>query len=332
MYVAEHRYDCPFRAPDDARCHSPHGLARARSRTCFNPNKRNDAAPPGAGSAAKHRPKLLARSYAEDGRPGYWFIEPNNSVLVDLLGAPSARVPLIPLMVAVYGGSLHWRRISEVISEERFRDDLALGDERFLSLFDTDLRNEHNAAMLAFATAGRAAERDIEPAPAGCGLSIPVDYLPREGSAFVKRAGADSDPERRLRLLERATSNHRRALNALAAHLVLAGFKINEQLDGYDLFAVRDDVECLFEVKTWTDSNLAKQVRSGWAQLYEYRYRNTHMFTGDVRLFLVMDSPPPIGQWFWPWLVGELNVIPCWIDGQQLRTFREYQYALQDIS
>jgi hypothetical protein len=105
---------------------------------------------------------------------------------------------------------------------------------------------------------------------------------------------------------------------------------LEEQLDGYDLYASHDSHGThLFEVKTWTAANLAKQIRSGWAQLFEYRYRNaSHFGTHPPHLYLVLDREPPFDYWAWTWLAEKLDVLPCWILNKQLVTLPVYSERL----
>lgn len=329
-YLGEPRFDCAFREPLTGHCLSPAGLSD-RDRTCFNPAKHSAAAPaPGPGSRAQHRPKLLTRGYDADGAPGYWYVEPTVDVLADLLGRSRQRVPLLPFLVALYAGSPYWSARGHEISRERLEADLVIGPERFLTLFDPDPEARHNLALAARARTARRRRRPgperpapPPPAPDGGPLSDPVPFRPRDPADLVSRAGAEIDPERRHRLLQRANAGHRRTLNALAGQLAAAGYGLDEQLDGYDLRAAGDG-DHLFEVKTWTPANLAKQVRTGWAQLYEYRDRNEAGLRPPVALYLVLDRVPPADLWMWPWLADRLGVLPCWLADGRVTTFPEY--------
>jgi hypothetical protein len=128
-YLSEPRYDCPFRDSATGHCGSPAGYPD-RTRTCFNPNKRD--VPPGPESQAQHRPKLLTRGELGE-QHGYWYIEPTIDVLVDLLAAPHKRVPLYPWIAAMYGGSPYFDRWGNEITRSRFESDIQLDAERFLA-------------------------------------------------------------------------------------------------------------------------------------------------------------------------------------------------------
>lgn len=336
-YLNERRYDCPFRDPATGHCSSPAGPPGTP--TCFNPNKRD--VPPGPGTRAQHRPKLLARG--SETSHGYWYIEPTADVLADLLATPQRRVPLYPWIAVMYGGSSYFKRWGNDISRSRFEDDLRLDAERFLTLFDPDPRSPLNSRLLSGGTPGSTpAEIDTDgaqqpdaidgsgpSAPEGQPLSAPVPFQSRDVSRLISQAGASADPARRARLLERARRGHQRALEELAGALAERGdFEITEQLDGYDLLARSGTLGHLFEVKTWTPANLANQIRRGWAQLREYRYRNRRDLPSEVRLYLVLDRPPPDGFWAWPFLVEDCDVIPAWMEDGALRTLPELTDSL----
>lgn len=329
-YLGEQRYYCQFRDPGTGHCTSPSGPGGLP--TCFNPNKRG--APPGPDTRAQHRPKMLSRG--PDDNPGYWFVEPTVEVLADLIATPDRRVPLYPWIAAMYGGSPYFRRWGTDISRDRFEADLKLDAERFLTIFDPDPLSPLNAELLS--TVGHQGVLDVQltedaaapPAPAtgngatDPGLSQPVPFQSRDVSQLKERADASPDPARRARLLERARKGHQRALEDLAAAVSGRGdFALSEQLDGYDLLAAMDGVGHLFEVKTWTPGNLAGQIRRGWAQLREYRYRNADSLPDEVRLYLVFDRPPPPGLWNWRFLTEDCGVTPAWMDGDELKTLPE---------
>lgn len=354
-YVGEPRFDCRFRDPSTGECWSPAGNVYAATRTCFNPNKRD--VPPGPDTNALPRPKLLGRGIDTDGNQGYWFVEPTVDVLADLLAAPGKRVPVYAFAAALYGGSPYFAQWSAEVSRERLERDLALGSAEFITLFDTDASSFHNANTLR-GLASEMPSSSLPPAPPvgpragrrppvlppGTGpagttspvggysvtpLSDPVQYKERGTEELKTRAGAQADPARRKRLLERANEGHRRTLGHVAEQLQAAGYAVDEQLDGYDLCARRaGEAAHLFEVKTWTADNLASQVRGGWAQLHEYRYRNRDRLPSDVCLYLVLDREPPPDFWAWKYLAEEEGVLPCWISGGVLHTLAQYSDRL----
>lgn len=330
-YLGERRIHCHYRDPASGHCSSP---TRSSTPTCFNPNKRD--VPPGPDSTEHDRPKLLSRG--SKAKRGFWYVEPTVDVLASLLGAPDRRVPLYPWMAAMYGGSAYFKQWGTEISRRRFEADLQLDSARFLALFDPDPESWWNSRLLlgdessvddgpetdvaGDGPGGSAEER--EPLEVGQPLSAPVPYQSRDIGRLISQADSNADPARRARLLERARRGHQRALEELAGAVARRGdFELTEQLDGYDLLAIHGDTGHLFEVKTWSPGNLASQIRRGWAQLREYRYRNSQRLPSDVRLYLVLDRPPPKGLWVWPFLVADCDVVPAWMEKGELETLPE---------
>jgi hypothetical protein len=337
-YLGERRVDCKYRDPASGRCSSPAGRPDD-TRTCFNTNKRG--APPLPNETSLDRPKLLARGPRP--KRGFWYVEPTSDVLAGLLSAPDRQVPLYPWMAAMYGGSAYFEQWGTEISRARFETDLQLDSERFLTLFDPDPASPWNALLLsgkgtaagAATTTGNGPTTAAAPpgsttakdGPSGVSqaLSTPVPFQSRDIGSLISRADSSPDPAKRARMLERARRGHQRALEELAAAMASRGdFKLTEQLDGYDLLAIQDDTGHLFEVKTWSPGNLASQIRRGWAQLREYRYRNKDRLPPEVQLYLVLDRPPPKSLWIWPFLVADCDVIPAWMEKGEIKTLPEF--------
>jgi hypothetical protein len=346
-YLAEERFDCVYRDAATGYCSSPSGLTQ-RTRTCFNPNKRSR--PPGPESTAKNTAKMLTRGFGDDGKEGYWVIEPTEAVLSDLLGDPQQRVPLYPFIACVYGGSVHLRHVGRYASRHHLRSDLKLDDVRFVTLFDPDTESLYNQSFLrdvrSHATRGRRSTSDVtgqqspitgrasrtsrEPRRAP-DLRAGVAFRPgRDVAAFIATAEVAADPAVRTRLLEQATRGHVRALDALGNEALSLGFAPRAQLGGYDLYVETQSIGHLFEVKTWRQENLRQQVRTAVAQLYEYRWRNRLALADVTRLYLVLDRHPPMGEseWIWDFLYADRGVTPCWIEGGKLNTFPRYAAAL----
>jgi hypothetical protein len=332
-YLGERRIDCPYRDPASGHCSSPAGPSGTP--TCFNPNKKD--VPPGPDTAALDRPKLLSRG--PEAKRGFWYVEPTIGVLTSLLAAPDRRVPLYPWITAMYGGSAYFKQWGTEISRSRFEADLQLDTERFLTLFDPDPGSPWNSRLLSghgpnaetAETTEAGGEQPTgaigggeEPLGPGQPLSAPVPYRSRDVRRLLSQADSSPDPARRSRLLERARQGHQRALEELAGAVSRRGdFELTEQLDGYDLLAVRGDTAHLFEVKTWNSANLGSEIRRGWAQLREYRYRNKQNLPSVVQLYLVLDREPPKGLWIWPFLVGDCDVIPAWMKNGEIDTLAE---------
>jgi hypothetical protein len=324
LYLREPRFYCVFRDSGTGRCSSPAGLAEG-SKTCFNPAKRRARAA-GPESRARPAPKLLSRTDGPDG-PSYWCVEPTTEALFDLLGPPERRAPLYPFIVALYGGSPYFGQWSGEISRSRFEADIRLSAEHLATLFDPDPDAELNSRVLAppgpkRPTKGGPPRRPSAPAKRPS-LSKPVRYRERSEAELVERSASESDPVQRLRLLEKSRRGHKRALDALAAYLGERDeLTLDEQLDGFDLVARAGNAAMMFEVKTWTPANFTSQVRGGWAQLHEYRYRNREWLPADVKLYLVFDRRPPAESWVWDFLIDDRGVIPAWIEDGGLSTVK----------
>jgi hypothetical protein len=296
----------------------------------------------------------------------FYYVPPTLESLAQLLGDANHRVPLASFVDALYIGST---LLTEELnpSPELLQQDLQLTNYDFYTLFEPESdrsmpRGESHSVSLSRPrrkvqgsseiknAEGPVEESEvhassealaIEPLshheqrlqPLGSGLSEPVPFEERSPESIAVTAGRVADPVQRAELLARATQGHQRTLNALAQALRSAGFTLTEQPDGYDLYAwhpVRGSH--LFEVKTWTDSNLAKQVRSGWAQLFEYRYRNAEQFKAVPNLYLVLSHKPPVEAWAWAWLVEDLQVLPCWMEADKLVSFESYSVHVRALN
>ena len=345
-FIAEHRVDCEFRHGSTGACQSPYGRTTKGPRTCFNPDKSSKTVP-GPESARPNTPKFLKRVHVEAGG-AFRYVEPTSASLLQLLGPQMRRVPGAAFASALYTGS----QLGPLVSGEsmtRLQEDLQLSREHFLMLFDTNETSssggwgEYASSPSAERDLGRPSDVQLaDPAVdlvpearydlvvehdnSGGPLSAPTPFRVRAPEDIQVAAGRVNDPEKRAALMAKASQGHQRTLNALASQLEGLAFELTEQPDGFDLYA-RHEVRGshIFEIKTWTVANLAKQVRSGWAQLYEYRYRNASVLEADVTLLLVLDRTPPAGGWAWSWLVDGLNVTPCWMQEGRLATFERFR-------
>lgn len=322
-FVEEARYYCPLRDGATGVCQSPNGPSGGK--LCFNPGASPSAIPPGPfDTSAAMTPKLLAR---DDG--GYWLIPQTTGSLVSLLNEPTERVPALAFAVSLYAGSSYLGVTGRQAGlATRLQADLGLSNDEFFALFDSSLSNAGNrnvelpAPTMAPPAAPPRPAVPTKPTTAGAtsvraspDLPAPRAFEQVDPNQIRVTAGATADPAQRADLLERATQGHQRALNTLSGLLASAGYTCESQPGGFDLLASHPvHGKHLFEVKTWTDFNLSKQTRSGWAQLYEYRHRNgVRLGTGLVRLYLVFDRPVPSDHWAWEWLADEIGVLPCWV-------------------
>lgn len=337
-FVEEARYYCPLR--DTASGHCTSGNGPTGSKLCFNPGASPSATPPGPhDTAAPMTPKLLARA---DG--GYWLIPQSTDSLVNLLNSPTRRVPVLAFAAALYSGSRYLGfsgRHAGLASQ--LQNDLGLDDDSFYAVFDGSLSNLANREMAELAATVSLTGFEPPAAPDGSrtGSPLPVRTAPElptprpfaetDPTSIRVAAGATAEPAQRADLLERASQGHQRVLNTLNRLLVGADYSCQSQTGGFDLLASHPTRgKHLFEVKTWTDFNLSKQTRSGWAQLYEYRQRNAALLgDGAVGLYLVFDRRVPGDHWAWDWLADSMGVLACWIEpDDRLHTFRDRTQAL----
>jgi len=119
-------------------------------------------------------------------------------------------------------------------------------------------------------------------------LSRPFD--PKRPPRPPRQPMSERAPEEVARLHEKANTGHYRILVVLHAKLQIAGWSELEELHtAYDLWARdRAGQRVIFEAKTLRDGTERTRVRTGLAQLLEYRYRYG---TVDDRLCLVTDAP-----------------------------------------
>lgn len=340
LYLGEARTDCSFRDPSNGSCTSPVGLVD-KKRTCFNTAKRNENTVNASTGLARPSPKLFTRGY--DGRrPIYWVIEPTTDVLMGLLGAPDARVPLFPFMAAVYCGSFSLMKPRPEVDSSAFQEDLGLDDARFYTLFDPNEGSQWNGWFLSRVSPKGSlklpALPPVKSSPATGALAnagpLPISpFSAQEPSAYRSSAATVSDPVERLRLLEKAAHGHVRALNELAQILSALGHSPEEQRAGLDLLVKTPGWAHLFEVKTWRAENLHAQVRAAVAQLHEYRWRNRGQIGENWTLYLVFDRSPEaeLRSWVKSYLIEDRKIIPCWLEDERLRTFEDLQPLLQPL-
>lgn len=328
-FIAEHRFDCSFRDRQTGYCH-----AAGTGALCFNPTKKGGGTRAWSDTSARHRPKLLRRGSDPSGAVGYWSIEPTVDSLVDLLGDPKLRVPAKDFSTVMFGGSPYWSQWSDDISASRLQNLLALDDEHFFALFSGPASITSSDSPLEKAVKQSVGDeaKSRPPRPADGQASHSTDYVPQDTEIVIELASREPDPERRRRLLENATQGHRRVLNVLAERLKAQGFVVREQSGGFDLHAFNDaERHVLFEAKTWTPANLAAQVRSGWAQLEEYAYRNRTVVGDSPELALVLNHEPPADYWAWDWFRSRDAPYVLWIDESQVSTFAHHSEWLDNL-
>jgi len=110
--------------------------------------------------------------------------------------------------------------------------------------------------------------------------------------------------------VERAECAHERLVRSMALHLLSQN--LLPRRNAYiDLYTRSDAEEWLFEMKSCTPQNIHSQVRSGLAQLYEYRYLQRMRPT--AHLILVLETqPPPDSAWLVDYLVRDREIAVIW--------------------
>lgn len=141
---------------------------------------------------------------------------------------------------------------------------------------------------------------------------------------FISKASITTDPDQRLKLLERATNEHETTVNQIVSLLENNGFNSFENVDGYDLFTPISEHEgYLFEVKSVHRSNYKKQIREAVAQLLEYRYTYRDELTENVLPVIVLNRDPSefIDDWIYEYLESERGILLMWIDSDGKANF-----------
>lgn len=114
--------------------------------------------------------------------------------------------------------------------------------------------------------------------------------------------------------LERANTNHARALQTLVAFLESNGFVV-ERSRLVDAYCRLKTGPAIFEVKSITPENERSQCRQSLSQLYEYRYLHS---MPEASLWVVLSERPRI-SWIADYLQGDRGVGVLWIESEELK-------------
>lgn len=147
--------------------------------------------------------------------------------------------------------------------------------------------------------------------------------LNRTINDYTALASKTSDPEQRLRLLERATRKHEETIEAYA-RIVRDEFGLDtyENSFGYDLYTeINESAGILLEVKTVNSTNYAKQIREAVSQLHEYNYRFKNEFKPNNQLVILLDinAQDFIPKWMYDYLVNDRKIFLWWIDNGKVQ-------------
>jgi hypothetical protein len=133
-----------------------------------------------------------------------------------------------------------------------------------------------------------------------------------------RRRSAPRDPESQRVAAEQADRKHQKILSALGIWLEGKGWRDLEEFDGaIDLRARRGRggrTRVLFEIKGIGETNERGQVRSGVAQLLEYRF-----FLGRADDLLCLVSDQPLSRRCTEWL-DELGIAHGWVADGDVHT------------
>ena len=128
---------------------------------------------------------------------------------------------------------------------------------------------------------------------------------------------------------EKSSKAHIRITNLLATILRMQGCECQEVPRSIDLvYTIDDGPSYLFEVKSCNENNIARQIRMGISQLYEYRYfvLGTKSAT---RLFLVTQRKP--SDSLCKYLEDDRNIGVIWLDKRSLNATRKTERWLSPI-
>lgn len=157
------------------------------------------------------------------------------------------------------------------------------------------------------------------PAPSVLGTP-PVVRLPRPAPAALQY-------EVDLVAGERANRAHAELVRAMAHELHASGSTAYSS-PLLDLFAQRDSITFVFEMKSCTSRNFHRQVRQGVAQLLEYSYR--YKLRNPVLCLVLESEPTGRDAWLIDY-VGNLGITTCWSaeeGGFEFRDLRRDELAV----
>lgn len=141
---------------------------------------------------------------------------------------------------------------------------------------------------------------------------VPISPTFKAGDYFTTK----TDPVKRKEMLEKASKEHAETLKRLAEFLKNQGLKPIEDPQSYDLAILNPEQCWIFEVKTWTISNIKDQIRKAIAQLYEYNWRARDKFPKKSNLIIALNKSPVgfLEKWFFEYLSSDRYITLIWLD------------------
>ena len=212
-----------------------------------------------------------------------------------------------------------WQALGEPSRDEAARwsrnlDELrkSLGDDAAFATLASDLLQEDlpetlRRAARSIRDEGRAiaAGRTIDDRASMAGKA-------REAGERHRRA-LPAETQRKLRT---ANARHEAVIQHLREALEVRGLTVTENRFVDAQCVLPEGGSLLFEVKSLAADNELSQMRSGIAQLYEYRYRED---LENASLWLVFSRKPQQEPWIEHYLEEDRDIRVLWLDSGELR-------------
>ena len=124
---------------------------------------------------------------------------------------------------------------------------------------------------------------------------------------------AESNPEQRRNLLDKANSIHQSLVDQIASVIVDKNGRPLEDYNSVDI-CVSDIAKIIFEVKSLTKNNATSQMRKAVSQLFEYRWRFRDKFGPETTLCITTDLDPRtlLDDDFIQYLIEDRKIILLW--------------------
>ncbi|MGH2414900.1 MAG: hypothetical protein ACRDEA_14655, partial [Microcystaceae cyanobacterium] len=111
----------------------------------------------------------------------------------------------------------------------------------------------------------------------------------------------------RARLRDK-TRQHQEIVASLAARLIELSYNVADDPNSVDLFAEKDGLETIFEVKTINRRNFQPRIRLGVGQLSEYRYRRQLQTQVRPYSVLVLGNTLQLPAWAHGYFSSDVNI------------------------
>lgn len=135
---------------------------------------------------------------------------------------------------------------------------------------------------------------------------------------------SDENGEHWLHLVETASREHEQTVFNLHCYLKQLGLKTFELAGGYDLHAeIERKPGILFEIKTISEKNVGKQIRTAVSQLYEYAFKYREELGHNNHLAIVLNKNPLsfVEQWILDYLSEDRKINLYWFENKELKSY-----------